>query len=466
MTIDSLRPCCRARTAILAIAIALAPVASAAETLADTLTTAYRNSNLLEQNRAVLRAADEDVAQAIAALRPTLDFILNTSTTTVTTPNSPSNGFFEDFSSTMSLVSQIVLFEGGRLRNDRELAKETVLATRDQLKVIEQNVLLNAVDAFFDVLSAEAFVSVREDNVRLIGEELQAARDRFEVGEVTRTDVALAESRLAAARSQLAAARGDLDVAEEVFRTAVGRYPGDLQRPATLPATAPTEDAARDIAVRRHPSIQQAQREVTVAELAIDSARAGFGPTISANLRGDLDDDGGDSAAFSLQFSQRLYSGGNIPSLVREAAARRDQSRANLHQTTLGIAENVGTAWATVAVAQAQIVATAQQVRAAQIAFEGTREEARLGARTTLDVLDAEQDLLDARADQIDAVSQQNIAVYSLLSAMGLLTVEHLQLGVQTYDPVAYYNAVDGAPARHSKQGQALDRVLRRLDRQ
>ena len=147
-------------------------------------------------------------------------------------------------------------------------------------------------------------------------------------------------------------------------------------------------------------------------------------------------------------------------------ASRSIRGAVSLHQTTLEIAERVRVAWSRVRVARAQIAATEQQIRAAQIAFEGTREEARLGARTTLDVLDAEQDLRNAQASRIEAVSQQYFAIYSLLSSMGLLTVDHLELGVPTYDPAAYYNAVESAPARLSPQGEALDRVLRRIGRE
>ncbi len=135
-------------------------------------------------------------------------------------------------------------------------------------------------------------------------------------------------------------------------------------------------------------------------------------------------------------------------------------------QTTLSIEETVGSAWANIEAATAQIRATELQIRAAQIAFDGTREEATLGARTTLDVLDAEQELLDARAARIDAIATQYVAVYSLLSAMGLMTVDHLKLGIQTYDPAGYYNAVKSSPARLSQRGQKLDRVLRKLGKQ
>ena len=466
MTIDASAPRRVLSAGLLCVSMLVTPVSASAETLVDTLIDAYRNSNLMEQNRAVLRAADEDVASSIAALRPTVDFIadfrkdLVDQTTLGTQPET-----INDLQASFSLAARLVLLDGGQRGLRVDLAKESVLATREALRGVEQNVLLTAVDAYFRVLSAEAFVELGENNVRLIGEELQAARDRFEVGEVTRTDVALAESSLAGARSNLAAARGDLETAREAFRTAVGRYPGDLVVPATTPATADTLEAAVAVGVRRHPEIRRAQREVTVADLGVEIASRAYGPTVTATGQIATDSDGNDQQILGLEFRQPVYAGGRLAALERQAIARADEARATLHQTTLEVSERVRVAWSRVDVARAQIEATDEQIRAARIAFEGTREEARLGARTTLDVLDAEQDLRNAQATRIDAVSQQYFAIYSLLSSMGLLTVDHLGLGVPTYDPAAYYNAVESAPARLSPQGAALDRVLRGIGR-
>ena len=452
------------RGAALAISLLLAPFAASAETLTDALISAYRNSNLLEQNRAVLRAADEDVARAIAALRPTIDFVASYGYSNVDQFRQGPDGL-NDLSSSYSLVAQLVILDSGQRGLQTELAKETVLGTRETLVGIEQNVLLNAVSAYASVLSAQAFVDLGENNLRLIQEELQAVRDRFEVGEVTRTDVALAESRLAQSRSQLAAARGQLEAAREAYRVAVGRYPGNLVTPTSVPDTPGTVEEALSIAISRHPAIRQAQREVTAAEISMEIATRAYGPTLSATGRMTYDGRA-DQSTVGLEFRQPIYAGGRLAALERRAVAQRDQSRARLHETTLGVREAVANAFSQIRVFGAQIAATEEQVRAAEIAFEGTREEARLGARTTLDVLDAEQDLLDARAARIDARAQQYVAIYSLLSAMGLLTVEHLRLGIPTYDPSAYYNAVNAAPARLSEQGGALDRVLKRIGRE
>jgi outer membrane protein len=433
-----------------------------AETLADALIAAYRNSNLLEQNQAILRAADEDVAQAVASLRPVVAFIADGqygySQTLLDSGITVSNdGLFANY----SVTAQMTLFDFGRTQLAIEAAKEIVLATREALIAIEQQVLLAAVSAFVDVRLQQEIVSLRENNVRVITEQLRAAQDRFEVGEITRTDVAQAEARLAEARANLVVAQGDLAIARENYRAATGNYPGVLSAPPAPPRTAATLDAARSVALRTHPSIRQAQREVKAAELNVARARANLKPTIAAQAQLSVDQDSLQENGVGINFNQTIYSGGALSSALRQAMANRDASFAGLKQRGVEVAETVGIVWSNLDVADASIAATEQQISAAQIAFDGVREEASLGARTTLDVLDAEQDLLDARASRLSAVAQRYIGIYQLLASMGLLTVDHLALGIPTYDPAAYYNAVRRAPT--SIQGKKLDRIMKSI---
>ena len=434
-----------------------APVAQA-ETLADALASAYRHSKLLDQNEALLRAADEDVAQAVARLRPVVNFVAQAENVE-SNPDRATDGL----SRTFTLAAQWTILDFGRNRLGVEIAKETVLATREALKGLEAQVLLSAVSAFVDVRLQAEIVALRQSNVRLISQELQAAKDRFEVGEVTRTDVAIAEARLAAARSGLAAAQGDYKVARERYRAVVGDYPGNLAGLPPLPATARSMEEARMIALRGHPSILQAQRQVTVAGLGVEASKAATRPTV--DLEAGITQDFGNDArrdSMSLSFNQTLYAGGALSSAYRQALAQKEAAEAALLQTTITVGENVGIAWSALEVAAVSIQAGSLQVQAAQTAFDGVREEATLGARTTLDVLDAEQELLDARATKLQAEAQRYIGVYNLLSTMGLLTVEHLNLGVPTYDPALYYNAVKNAPIT-SPQGKKLQRILDKI---
>lgn len=444
-----------------------APVAQA-ETLADALAAAYKSSKLLDQNEALLRAQDEGVAQAVAAMRPVVEFVAQRQMTTAESPilvagNYTGRASTDTVATTFQLAAQMSLYDFGRSKLGIEIAKETVLATREALKGLEQQILLSAVDAYVNVRLKQEIVALRQNNVRVIGQELQAAKDRFDVGEVTRTDVAIAEASLAAAQSGLAAATGELNVARERYKAVTGAYPGDLAALPALPATAKSLADAQAIALRTHPELAQRKREVTVADLGVAAAQANFRPKIAAtaalNTSPDGDEKRVDSATLGLSFRQTIYSGGAISSAHRQAVARRDAARASLAQSAITISEGVGNAWSNLEVAGASITAGDLQIQAAQTAFEGVREEATLGARTTLDVLDAEQNLLDARATRATAVAQRYVGVYNLLAAMGLLSVEHLKLGVPTYDPAVYYNAVKNAPVT-SAQGKALDRIL------
>ncbi|MGP9803992.1 TolC family outer membrane protein [Paracoccus sp. NSM] len=455
------------RRLTLAAALVLAPAAPVlAESLADTMVAAYRHSALLEQNRAVLRAADEDVAQAISALRPVVQWVASHSA------QRPEGGTTTR-STSLTLGAQLTLFDFGRSRLAIDGAKEQVLATREALVGIEQDVLLSAARAFFSLREATQQVSLQQNSVEVLGRERQAAQDRFEVGEITVTDVALADAQLAATQASLASAQGQLEIARENYALVTGLRAGMLAAPPALPSLPATLDEARALAQRNHPAIKQTQRQAAAAEIAVAAAAAERNPTLTGNagvgvsrspnqVTGDYGTR--NSSSVGIEMRQTLYSGGRLPSVHREALAQRDQVRAALLNTTRQVVLQVGEAWANIDVARAQIRAIDQQISAAQQAYEGVREEALLGARTTLDVLDAEQALLEARANRITAESNLQLAHYQLLAAMGLLTVENLNLGIPTYDPTQYYNAVRNAP-HTSKQGESLDRVLRAIGR-
>ncbi|SNR24183.1 transporter [Paracoccus sediminis] len=444
--------------------------AAAAESLADTMVAAYRHSALIEQNRAVLRAADEDVAAAIAQLRPVVDWVASHNVSR----SEGLAGYTTARSTSLQIGAQMTLYDWGRGQLAIDGAKEQVLATRQGLVAVEQDILLAATVAFFGIKQATERVALQQNSVEVLSRERQAAQDRFDVGEITVTDVALADASLAATQAALASAQGDLEIAREGYRAATGRFPTGLNPPPPLPRLPASVDEARAIGQRNHPLIAQAQRQAAAAELGVAAAAAERNPTLTGNLgvgvtRSPQTQLGGDyenrnSASVGLELSQTLYSGGRLPAAHRRAMAQRDQARSALLNVSRQISQQVGESWANIDVARAQIGAIDEQISAAQQAYDGVREEASLGARTTLDVLDAEQSLLEARADKITAEANLQLAHYQLLAAMGRLTVEHLNLGIPTYDPSQYYNAVRDAPYT-SKQGESLDRVLRALGR-
>lgn len=450
------------KTAVVAVLALVAVPEARAETLTDALIAAYRNSNLLDQNRAVLRAADEDVAIAVSTLRPVVAYTLQGGWSRADVTGLLGPSVVEGLSASLTLSAEMTLIDFGRRKLGIAIAKESVLATRQALVQVEQNVLLATVQAYVDVRLAQEVVALRQSNLRLITQELRAAQDRFDVGEITRTDVSIAEARLAASRAALASAEGQLMVAREAYKAATGAYPGRLAPPPRAPALPRTMEEAQSVARATHPLIRQAQHLVTVAELQVEAAKADRTPTIGAGVTLRTDDDDQQSSSLGLTMNQTLYAGGRLSALQRRAIAGKDSARAGLQQTAVGVIENVGVAWANLAVAAASIEASDLQIRAAQAAFDGVREEAAAGTRTTLDVLDAEQELLDARNARLQAEAQRYVAVYQVLATMGLLTVDHLQLGIPTYDPEAYYGAVEKAPS-HSAQGKKLDRILEKI---
>lgn len=459
------------RAAVLAGGVALgalAPKAVQADNLADAMIGAYQSSGLLEQNRALLRVADEDVANVVSLLRPIVDWVTRgTNTYTRDHGNGLSNEI-NPFSLFTGLSIQQVLYDGGALRLTKLQAQESVLSTRQTLISFEQSILFRAVQAYNNLLFAEENLRLRQNNLRLLQEEQRAAEDRFDVGEVTRTDVALAESRVANAQANLTTARGLVINAKAEYANAVGREPGQLAGQHALPNRPASLNDAVAVAVRNHPAILSEQHNVKAAEYGIESARKALGP--SANLQVDLGVRAQsnvattrDSVSTSIVLVQPLYAGGGIASDIRRAIARRDATRANLLTVQRDVVQSVKNAFVGLEVARANLASTGERIRAAQIAFDGIREEATLGARTTLDVLQAEQELLDAKTSQIEARATQAIAAYQLLAAQGLLTAERLGLAVQIYDPTLYYNLVKDAPAQQSKQSKELDRVLEAL---
>ena len=448
----------------LGISLSLMTTTAHSETLADALVSAYNHSGLLEQNRALLRAADEDVASASAALLP----IVNWSAQAQRTYRRQTRAW--NSNATISVKAELLLYDFGGSAASIEAARESVFATRSQLLSIEQQIMLRAVTAYLNVRSTSKFVALRQNNLRLLTQELRAAKDRFDVGEVTRTDVALAEARLAQARSGLANAQGDLLRARAEYANVIGHQPRNLAQLPRLPRISGNVVSAQSQAVRNHPDMITAQHQVASVEYAIKSAEAALEPKIkltgSLSPQNDLiSGDFTNNVTVGLGVSGPIYNGGKISSGVRRAMAQRDATRANLHVVRSNLQQSVANAYAFYSSVNAALNASQQQIRASRVAFRGVREEASLGARTTLDVLNAENELLNAEAALISTQTEQYIAAYTILSSTGSLTSKKLGLNVQQYDPEAYYKLVKDGVAKKSKQGAQLDKVLRALQK-
>ena len=446
--------------AVLAIAASLAFAgAGQAESLKSALAKAYENSGVLAQNQALLNAADESVVAAAGALLPAVQASISQSYRKTEGVSDISD------STSFSISARMPIYDFGRGQLGIDLAKEAVAGTRLQLASIEQSVLLNAIEAFMQYRQATELVRLRENNLKVIDQELRAANDRFEVGEITRTDVAMAEAAKAQSLSALAQARGDLERSTEAYMMAVGSKPNSPDAPVNLPSLPASTSAAKAAAAKGHPDVLAAQSQVKQAEIRLAQAEANAMPSISLSGSLSRSDQTSlnmtSSANLGVEATIPLYQGGQIDSGVRQATAQLSSAKSALRVAVLNSDLQVGSAYARLTVARANMQATEQQIAAAQIAFDGLREEAKLGARTTLDVLNAEQNLLDAKANRVIASTEVVNATYAVVAALGQLSAKGLGLQVDLFDPEAYAATVNTAAP--SMRGLQLDKVLGKL---
>ena len=446
--------------AVLAIAASLAFAgAGQAESLKSALAKAYENSGVLAQNQALLNAADESVVAAAGALLPAVQASISQSYRKTEGVSDISD------STSFSISARMPIYDFGRGQLGIDLAKEAVAGTRLQLASIEQSVLLNAIEAFMQYRQVTELVRLRENNLKVIDQELRAANDRFEVGEITRTDVAMAEAAKAQSLSALAQARGDLERSTEAYMMAVGSKPNSPDAPVNLPPLPASASAAKAAAAKGHPDVLAAQSQVKQAEIRLAQAEANAMPSISLSGSLSRSDQTSlnmtSSANLGVEATIPLYQGGQIDSGVRQATAQLSSAKSALRVAVLNSDLQVGSAYARLTVARANMQATEQQIAAAQIAFDGLREEAKLGARTTLDVLNAEQNLLDAKANRVIASTEVVNATYAVVAALGQLSAKWLGLQVDLFDPEAYAATVQTAAP--SMRGLQLDKVLGKL---
>jgi len=446
--------------AVLAIAASLAFAgAGQAESLKSALAKAYENSGVLAQNQALLNAADESVVAAAGALLPAVQASISQSYRKTEGVSDISD------STSFSISARMPIYDFGRGQLGIDLAKEAVAGTRLQLASIEQSVLLNAIEAFMQYRQATELVRLRENNLKVIDQELRAANDRFEVGEITRTDVAMAEAAKAQSLSALAQARGDLERSTEAYMMAVGSKPNSPDAPVNLPSLPASASAAKAAAAKGHPDVLAAQSQVKQAEIRLAQAEANAMPSISLSGSLSRSDQTSlnmtSSANLGVEATIPLYQGGQIDSGVRQATAQLSSAKSALRVAVLNSDLQVGSAYARLTVARANMQATEQQIAAAQIAFDGLREEAKLGARTTLDVLNAEQNLLDAKANRVIASTEVVNATYAVVAALGQLSAKGLGLQVDLFDSEAYAATVQTAAP--SMRGLQLDKVLGKL---
>ncbi len=413
----------------------------AADTLSEALASAYLSNPDLGAVRAELRGTDEGVPQALSGWRPTvqIDATAGYERADSSTINAQN---LRQGTGTLSVVQP--LYRGGRTVAGTSQAENEVLANRARLRSSEQTVLLDAVTAYMDVLRDRASVALNLNNEQVLRRQLEATRDRFEVGEVTRTDVAQAEARLARTVAERISAEGSLAVSDATYERVIGAKPGDLEAAPPLPALPESLPDAMAITLAENPDLESAAHAENSAREAVKVA---FGDVLpEASLTGatetSLEDVESTSVSLLAQVTIPLYQAGAVHAQVRQAKELRNQRRIEVEQARRSVVETVTQSWEQLVTARSNIRARQQEVRANEIALEGVRQEAAVGSRTTLDVLDAEQELLDARVALVVAERDEYVAGFALYSAIGRLSVAHLSVPVTAYDPTSHYNQV------------------------
>jgi len=463
--------------------------AAHAETLADAIALAYQTNPTLQEQRANQRALDETYVQARTGLRPTVSANVQavdreTKLASPTTSFVDTNGDgvpdtlatsdkVRTNSSAGTLSVTQPLYTGGRVTSQISASQADVMQGRQQLRQIEAAVLLQVIQAYVDVRRDQERLRISQENVDVLNRQLEESNARFKVGEITRTDVAQSEARQAAARSGLASAQASLAISRANYAAIVGQNPGELAPEPSLAGLLPgTVDEAFTRAEANNPQVMASGYAERAARARVAAARAQRRPTVG--LRGDLGYTGAETNGQGNQFGDYdravtgsvvatwpLFTGGLTSSEVRQASARDDAARIAIEGARRNTLQDVAQAWNQLLGARANLTANQEQVNASQIAFEGTRQEMQVGLRTTLDVLNAEQELRQAELALVTARHDEYVAAASVLAAMGDLEARNLAPSVPTYDPAKNFNQV-----KHSwgwvpwEYGvEALDRV-------
>ena len=443
---------------ILVLFSGVAAVPASADTLREAFVQTYAANPELAAARARLRATDEGVplAKANARLQATSTIGLSQNTTAI---DKLTNG---GRVLTAQLNLNYPLYQGGRVKNAINAAEARVVSGRADLRTTEGNVFTEAVGAYMDVIRDRSIVELNRKNVDVLATNLKVSRDRFQVGDLTRTDVAQSEARLSLARSQFATAQGNLTSSRESYRQVIGKWPESLDPPPPLPRLPASADDAVRTALDNSPAIQSSTANTQAANFDVRTARARRLPTVSATggsgynnylgtralSAGLPKDTPGLSQVASdnnigVSMSLPLYQGGLIGAQVRQAQAQESQALEQGIQTERQVIAQVRAAYAIFLAAGEAITANQQAVSANTLALEGVRAENSAGTRTVLDVLNAEQELLNSQVALVTAQRDQYVAGFALLNAMGKAEARDLGLdGGTLYDPVANYGNV------------------------
>jgi outer membrane protein len=422
----------------------------AAETMSSALARAYRNNPDIYQQRAAVRARDESIPAAKAGWLPKAAIQSQSGHQGTEISGYPGSGGKLKYSANPTQVAATLsqtLFDGFRTANGVGQAESTVLAQREALRQQEIATLQAAATAYMDVLRDTALLGLRRSNIKVLQVQLDQTRDRFQVGEVTRTDVAQAESALAGARADFAAAQSNLENSIAAFRRQIGVDPKNLAPAQPVERLLPkTVLLAIGIGLEEHPAITGALHQVDAGEAAVKVAEGALLPTlgVQGSVSRSIDTSGTtgynlNSASVLGTLNVPLYQGGSEYAAVRQAKEQLGQARLAVDSQRIAVRGGISSSWGQLQAARAAIVAYQAAVKAAEVALNGVREEAKVGQRTTLDVLNAQQALLNTRVQLVSAQHDRVVASYTVLAQIGRLSADILGLDTPAYDPADHY---------------------------
>ncbi len=418
--------------------------------MSSALARAYGGNPNLNQQRASLRATDENLPVAAAGWLPKASATANGGYNYVDGVLSGNNLQTSRPTATVGVSVTQTLFNGNQTLNSVRQAESNILGGRETLRNVEQSTLLDGSTAYMNVLRDTAILDLRKNNIIVLEEQLRQTRDRFEVGEVTRTDVAQAEASLASGRSDYFTAQANLQNSIATYRQVIGVEPTRLEpaRPIEqlLPKALPL---AIDVSFREHPAIQAAFHAVDAAELQVKVAEGALYPTVGivgavqrAQNASGIPGSNYTNASVLAQVSVPLYAGSDAFARVRQAKEQVSQARLQADQQRDTVRASVVSAWGQLETAKAVILSSQAAVKAAEIALNGIREEARVGQRTTFDVLTAQQTLLNARVSLVTAQRDRVVNSYNVMASIGRLTAANLNLTVVAYDPTIHFDQI------------------------
>jgi outer membrane protein len=435
--------------------VVFAAPAARGENLPEALAKAYQTNPALNAERARQRATDENVPQALSGYRPQIVAGLSAGLQAVRNllpDNTIQSATLKPW--TIGVTVTQTLFNGFKTANSVRVAELQVRSGREALRNVGQGVLLDAVTVYTNVLANQSLVEAQRANVAFLQETLGITQKRLNAGDVTPTDTAQAEARLSRGRADLNAAEVNLAVSQATYTQVIGNAPNSLRAAETVDRLLPrSRDDATGLAFREHPAVMAASFDFDVATTTIRVAESSLMPTItlqgsaSRSKQSDqtLGTFGTDQASLTTQLTQPIYDGGMAASQTRQAKEIASQSRLVLDQFRSQARTAAVGAWVANEGAKIAVTASEAEVRAATVALQGVQREAAGGQRTTVDVLNAQQDLILAKARLIGAQRDRVIASYTLLSAIGRLDVKNLGLNTPDYLPEVHYHQVRDA---------------------